>query len=208
VTRWAEVDRYLEDLLVPAVAGFDRGGLPTHEVTPLQGRLLELLARAVGARAILELGTLGGYSTIWLARGLAPGGRVVTLEAVPEYADVARENLARAGVADSVDLLVGPALESLPLLDGPFDLIFIDADKRANPQYLEEAIRLSRPGTLIVADNVVRDGAVADVASGDPSVAGVRRFLEMISGDPRLDATAIQTVGSKGWDGFVLALVS
>jgi predicted O-methyltransferase YrrM len=208
VTSWAEVDRYLEDLLVPPVAGFDREGLPPHEVTPLQGKLLELLARAVGAGSILELGTLGGYSTIWLARGLVPGGRVVTLEAVPEYADVARENLARAGVADLVDLRVGPALETLPSLNGPFDLIFIDADKRTNPQYLEEAMRLSRPGTLIVADNVVRDGAVADGASDDPSVQGVRRFLEMLAGHPRFDATAIQTVGSKGWDGFVLATVS
>jgi predicted O-methyltransferase YrrM len=207
VTGWADVDRYLEDLLVPPVAGFDAGGLPPHEVTPLQGRLLELLARAVGARSILELGTLGGYSTIWLARGLAPGGRLVTLEAVPEYAEVARANLSRAAMADVVDLQTGPALETLPQLDGPFDLIFIDADKRSNPEYLEEALRLSRPGTVIVADNVVRDGAVADEASSDPSVDGVRRFLEMLRDDPRIDATAIQTVGSKGWDGFVLAVV-
>ncbi|MEA2441922.1 MAG: hypothetical protein QOH76_3346 [Thermoleophilaceae bacterium] len=207
MTGWADVDRYLEDLLVPPVAGFDAGGLPPHEVTPLQGRLLELLARAVGARSILELGTLGGYSTIWLARGLAPGGRLVTLEAVPEYAEVARANLSRAAMADVVDLQTGPALETLPQLDGPFDLIFIDADKRSNPEYLEAALRLSRPGTVIVADNVVRDGAVADEASSDPSVVGVRRFLEMLRDDPRIDATAIQTVGSKGWDGFVLAVV-
>ena len=208
MASWSEVDRYLEDLLVPPVAGFDPGGLPPHEVTPLQGRLLELLARAVRARSILELGTLGGYSTIWLARGLAPGGRVTTLEAEPGYAEVARANIARAGLADIVDLRVGPALASLPLLEGPFDLIFIDADKRSNPQYLEEALRLSRPGTLIVADNVVRDGTVLDEASTDPTVQGVRRFLEMLAAEPRVDATAIQTVGSKGWDGFVLATVS
>jgi predicted O-methyltransferase YrrM len=205
--EWERVDRYLEQLLVPPLEGFDSGGLPPHEVTPLQGRLLELLARLAGARSILELGTLGGYSTIWLARGLADGGRLVTLEADPEYARVARANLERAGLADIVDLRVGPALEALPQLDGPFDLIFIDADKRSNPDYLDEALRLSRPGTLIVADNVVRGGAVADPDASDPTVAGVRRFLELVGADPRLDATAIQTVGSKGWDGFALVLV-
>jgi predicted O-methyltransferase YrrM len=207
MTEWERVDRYLERLLVPPLDGFDSGGLPPHEVTPLQGRLLELLARLVGARSILELGTLGGYSTIWLARGLADGGRLVTLEAEPEYAGVARANLERAGLATVVDLRVGPALETLPQLEGPFDLIFIDADKRSNPDYLGEAVRLSRPGTLIVADNVVRGGAVADADASDPSVTGVRRFLELVGEHPRLDATAIQTVGSKGWDGFALALV-
>jgi predicted O-methyltransferase YrrM len=205
--EWERVDRYLEQLLVPPLEGFDSAGLPPHEVTPLQGRLLELLVRLAGARSILELGTLGGYSTIWLARGLADGGRLVTLEAEPEYARVARANLERAGLADTVDLRVGPALETLPQLDGPFDLIFIDADKRSNPDYLGEALRLSRPGTLIVADNVVRGGAVADSDASDPSVAGVRRFLELVGAHPRLDATAIQTVGSKGWDGFALVLV-
>ena len=205
--EWERVDRYLEQLLVPPLEGFDSAGLPPHEVTPLQGRLLELLARLARARSILELGTLGGYSTIWLARGLADGGRLVTLEAEPEYARVARANLERAGLADTVDLRVGPALETLPQLDGPFDLIFIDADKRSNPDYLGEALRLSRPGTLIVADNVVRGGAVADPDASDPSVAGVRRFLELVGAHPRLDATAIQTVGSKGWDGFALVLV-
>jgi predicted O-methyltransferase YrrM len=207
MTEWERVDRYLERLLVPPLDGFDSGGLPPHEVTPLQGRLLELLARLVGARSILELGTLGGYSTIWLARGLADGGRLVTLEAEPEYAGVARANLERAGLATVVDLRVGPALEALPQLEGPFDLIFIDADKRSNPDYLGEAVRLSRPGTLIVADNVVRGGAVADADASDPSVTGVRRFLELVGEHPRLDATAIQTVGSKGWDGFALARV-
>jgi predicted O-methyltransferase YrrM len=207
VPEWERVDRHLERLLVPPLDGFDSAGLPPHEVTPLQGRLLELLARLAGARSILELGTLGGYSTIWLARGLADGGRIVTLELSPDYAEVARANLERAGVAGVVDLRVGPALETLRLLDGPFDLVFIDADKRSNPEYLDEAVRLSRPGTLIVADNVVRAGAVADPGTGDPSVTGVQRFLELVGKDPRLDATAIQTVGSKGWDGFALALV-
>ena len=205
--EWERVDRYLEHLLVPELDGFDSGGLPPHGVTPLQGRLLELLARVAGARSILELGTLGAYSTIWLARGLAEGGRIVTLEVSAEYARVARENLVRAGLGDVVELRVGPAIETLAQLDGPFDLIFVDADKRANPEYLEEAVRLSRPGTLIVADNVVRAGAVADPDTQDPSVTGVKRFLELVAEHPRLDATAIQTVGAKGWDGFALVLV-
>jgi predicted O-methyltransferase YrrM len=207
MTGWEDVDRHLERLLVPPLEEFDPAGLPPHEVTPLQGRLLELLARLAGARSILELGTLGGYSTIWLARGLAEGGRLVTLEASPEYARVAQANLERAGLTGVVDLRVGPAIETLPELEGPFDLIFIDADKRSNPEYLDEALRLSRPGTLIVADNVVRAGAVADPAADDDSVTGVRRFLELVGAHPRLDATAIQTVGAKGWDGFALALV-
>jgi predicted O-methyltransferase YrrM len=207
MTGWEDVDRYLAGVLAPPLEGFDSSGLPPHEVTPLQGRLLELLARLAGARSILELGTLGGYSTIWLARGLAAGGRLVTLEASPEYARVAQANLERAGLAGVVDLRVGPAIETLPELEGPFDVIFIDADKRSNPEYLDEALRLSRPGTLIVADNVVRAGAVADAGADDPSVTGVRRFLELVGAHPRLDATAIQTVGAKGWDGFALALV-
>jgi predicted O-methyltransferase YrrM len=207
VTEWEAVDRYFERLLVPPLRDFDAGGVPPHEVTPLQGRLLELLVRLAGARDVLELGTLAGYSTTWLARGLGEGGRVVTLEVSPEYARVARENFERAGVGEVVDLRVGPAAESLRELDGPFDLIFLDADKRSNPDYLAEAVRLSRPGTVIVADNVVRGGAVADAEAGDPSVAGVRRFLELVGDHPRLDATAIQTVGAKGWDGFALALV-
>jgi predicted O-methyltransferase YrrM len=207
MTEWERVDRYLELLLVPPVHEFDAGGLPPHEVTPLQGRLLELLARLVDAHAILELGTLGGYSTIWLARGLREGGRIVTLEVSPEYARIAQRNIERAGFGEVVDLRVGPALETLPQLEGPFDLIFVDADKRSNPEYLGEAVRLSRPGTLIVADNVVRSGAVADPDADDRSVTGVQRFLELVAEHPRLDATAIQTVGSKGWDGFALALV-
>jgi predicted O-methyltransferase YrrM len=204
-----EVDRYLDELLASEpVPGFDTGGLPAHEVTPLQGKLLELLARATDAKAILELGTLGGYSTICLARGLAAGGRVTTLEIVPEYAEKARANVDRAGVGGVVDIHLGPAEHTLTALTGPFDLIFIDADKGSNPLYLTESLRLSRPGTMIVADNVVREGAVADPATEDRSAQGVRRFLEMLRDEPRLEATAIQTVGAKGWDGFVLALVS
>jgi predicted O-methyltransferase YrrM len=207
VSEWEAVDRYFERLLVPPLRDFDAGVLPPHEVTPLQGRLLELLVRLAGAGSVLELGTLGGYSTIWLARGLGAGGRIVTLEVSPQYARVARENFYRAGVAGLVDLRVGPAADTLRELDGPFDLIFIDADKRSNPDYLADAVRLSRPGTLIVADNVVRGGAVVDPEVDDPSVTGVRRFIELVAEHPRLDATAIQTVGAKGWDGFALALV-
>jgi predicted O-methyltransferase YrrM len=207
----AEVDRYVTDLLVrpdaalaAALEASAAAGLPPHDVSPPQGKLLELLARAIGARAILELGTLGGYSTIWLARALPPGGRLVTLEVEPRYAEVARANLARAGLAGVVEVRVGPALETLPRLEGPFDLIFLDADKAESPDYLEWALRLSRPGTLIVADNVVRGGAVADAASDDPRVRGIRRFNELVAAEPRLEATVIQTVGSKGWDGFAL----
>jgi predicted O-methyltransferase YrrM len=174
--------------------------------------LLELLARLLGARAILELGTLAGVSTIWLARGLRPGGRLVTLEANGRCAEVAQANLERAGLADAVELRVGRALDTLPLLAaegaGPFDLVFIDADKRSNPEYLQWALELSRPGSLIVADNVVRGGAVADADTVDPSVMGVRRFLELVAAEPRLTATAIQTVGEKGHDGLALALVT
>jgi predicted O-methyltransferase YrrM len=182
-------------------------GLPPHDVSPSQGRLLELLARIQGARAILEIGTLGGYSTIWLARALPEGGRLVTLEADPAYAEVARGNFARSGLANVVELRVGPALETLPQLQGPFDLVFIDADKRNNPAYLGWALELSRPGTLIVADNVVRGGALVDEASEDPAVQGVRRFHERLAAEPRLTGITIQTVGSKGYDGFTIALV-
>ena len=186
--------------------------MPAIDVSAPQGKLLELLARLQRARSILEVGTLGGYSTIWLARGLVADGRLVTLEAEERYAAVARANLHRAGVAGVVDVRVGPALETLPHLEAegvaPFDLIFIDADKAEYPEYLEWALRLSRPGTLIVADNVVRRGAVLERASDDPRVQGVRRFFELVARERRLDATALQTVGSKGYDGFALALVT
>jgi predicted O-methyltransferase YrrM len=201
--EWVDVDQYIAERLLGDAPAIDRGDLPPHEVSPPQGALLELLARAVGARAILEIGTLAGHSTAWLARALPPGGRVVTLEAEPRYAAVARRNLA----ALPVELIEGPALETLPRLDGPFDLVFIDADKRSNADYLRWALRLSRPGTLIVADNVVRGGAVADPGDDEPSVRGVRAFFDALAAEPRLRATAIQTVGAKGYDGFALALV-
>ncbi|MEA2468859.1 MAG: hypothetical protein QOJ57_2985 [Thermoleophilaceae bacterium] len=212
--RWAAVDHYLVDRLITpdpaqdAIEASEAAGLPRHEVSPAQGKLLHLLARMVRARAILELGTLAGYSTIWLARALPPGGRLVTLEADPDYAAVAQASITGAGLEELVDLRVGPAIETLPHLDGPFDLIFIDADKRSNPDYLEWALKLSREGTVIVADNVIRGGAVLDPGTADLSTEGVRRFLDMVAAHPRLDATAIQTVGVKGWDGFALALVS
>ena len=215
---WTEVDRYLEGLLVPrdpvldaALAAAAAAGLPPHEVAPTQGKLLHVLARLQGARAILELGTLAGVSTLWLARALPEGGTLVTLEADPGHAAVARENVARAGLAGVVEVRSGRAVESLAeLVDegrGPFDLVFLDADKAGNPEYLRWALALTRPGSLIVADNVVRGGAVADPESADPSVRGIRRFLELVAAEPRLSATAIQTVGVKGHDGLVLALV-
>ena len=201
-------DAALEATLASSAAA----GLPAHEVAPNQGRLLELLARVRGARTILELGTLGGYSTIWLARALPAGGRLTSLEADPRYAEVARANLERAGVAQQVELLVGPATETLAQLAaearGPFDLVFIDADKRNNPAYLPAVLELSAAGTLIVADNVIRGGAVADPDPADPDARGARRFLELIAADPRLSATAIQTVGSKGHDGLAIAVVA
>ena len=196
--RWAEIDRYLAERLIPD----DAGPAHDHAVSPLQGALLELLARLQGAEAILEIGTLDGYSTLWLARALPPGGRLVTLEIDPTRADRAREAL-----GDRAEVITGPALETLPRLDGPFDLVFIDADKRSNAAYLEHALRLSRPGTLIVADNVVRGGAILDPDDPDPSVQGVRTFFEALAAEPRVRATAIQTVGAKGHDGLALALV-
>ena len=216
--RWTAVDRYLADRLLKPDAALDAAleasaaaGLPAHGVSPTQGRLLELLARTQGARTVLEIGTLGGYSTIWLGRALPPDGRLVTLEANPHYAEVARANIARAGLAAAVELHVGLAETTLAQLaadgDGPFDLIFIDADKAGNAQYLTWALALSRAGTLIVADNVIRGGAVADPASEDPSVVGVRRFFDLLATHGRVSATAIQTVGEKGYDGFALAVV-
>ena len=216
--RWAHVDDYLCRTLVPedaaltqALAASAAAGLPSIQVAPNQGRLLQLLARALGARSILELGTLGGYSTLWLARGLNPGGRLVTLEAEPRHADVAEANFARAGLSGVITLRRGPALETLPRLAseraGPFDLVFIDADKPSLPDYFTWCLRLSRPGTVIVVDNVVRDGEVGDATSADPSVQGVQRMNALIAAEPRVSATAIQTVGSKGYDGFAFVLV-
>ena len=217
--RWTAVDRYLTDLLVPpdpaldaALADSAAAGLPEINVTPNQGKLLHLLARTMGAKAVLEVGTLGGYSTIWLARALPAGGRLVTLEVNPAYTEVARGNLARAGVAGVVDLRVGPALDTLPRLAaegrGPFDLVFIDADKENTPAYFDWALKLTRRGSLIVVDNVVRKGAVIDAGGDDPRVEGMRRFFDQLAAERRVDATAIQTVGSKGYDGFAVALVT
>jgi len=182
-------------------------GLPAIDVSPLQGKFLHLIARAIGARRVLEIGTLGGYSTLWLARAVGETGRVVTLELQPRNAEVARANLARAGVGDRVEIRVGAALALLPMAEGPFDLIFIDADKANQDAYLAWALTLARPGAVIVGDNVVRDGAVVNAESGDANVQGVRRFIDLLASDPRLSATAIQTVGAKGWDGFAFAVV-
>jgi predicted O-methyltransferase YrrM len=186
-------------------------GLPAINVAPNQGKLLHLWARMVGARSILEVGTLGGYSTIWLARALPAGGRLVTLEADPHHAEVAAANLDRAGVGDVVDIVVGRALDTLPVLAeegrGPFDLTFIDADKSSNADYFRWAVQLSRPGAVVMVDNVVRGGAVTDADSDDPSVVGTRRLFEAVAAEPRVSATAVQTVGSKGHDGFLLAVL-
>jgi predicted O-methyltransferase YrrM len=214
-TSWRAVDEYLVSTLVPeddALTGArDRGrsaGLPAIEVAPNQGKLLYLLAKAIGASSILEVGTLAGYSTIWLARALPPDGRLITLEAAPEHAAVARENIAGAGLADRVDVIVGPALETLPTLrDRRFDFVFIDADKPNNPHYVEHAIAMANSGALIVVDNVVRGGGVAEPGNEDPSIVGTRACLELMAGNERLEATAIQTVGSKEWDGFAIARV-
>jgi predicted O-methyltransferase YrrM len=212
--RWAAVDEYLAGALAPAdlalteaLAANAAAGLVAADVSPAQGRLLELLARLCGARAILEIGTLGGYSTIWLARALPADGRLVTLEADPHHARVARENLSRAGLSGVVEVVQGPALATLPGVPGPFDLVFIDADKERSADYLALALERSRVGTLIVADNVVRGGAVVDADDADPRVVGVRRLVEAVAAEPRLVAAGMQTVGVKGWDGMVLALV-
>jgi predicted O-methyltransferase YrrM len=214
MTRWDEVDRYISDTLVrpdaalsAALEASDAAGLPAISVSPAHGKLLWLLARTLQAKRILEIGTLGGYSTIWLARGLAPGGRLITLEVLDKHAAVARENLARAGLGAVVEVRVGPALETLPRLEGPFDLVFIDADKQNNAEYFRWALKLSRRGSLIVVDNVVRDGAVVDARSRDAAVQGVRQLYELMSTEPRVAATAVQTVGVKGYDGFAVALV-
>jgi predicted O-methyltransferase YrrM len=215
---WTKVDDYVVGLLSPsdsvldqALADSDAGGLPQISVAPNQGKFLEILAAIHGSKRILEIGTLGGYSTIWLARALPPEGRLVSLELEQHHADVARKNLERAGFAAQVEVRVGPAVQTLRALISadvePFDFIFIDADKEGYPDYLELSLALSGPGTLIVADNVVRDGEVVDPMSSDERVQGVRTFLEMAAGEPKLHGTVIQTVGSKGYDGFALFVV-
>jgi len=217
--HWSEVDAYVGEVLLgedPALEAALRAsaeaGLPAIAVSPPQGRFLNLLARVHGARLILELGTLGGYSTIWLARALPADGRLVTLELDPDYAAVAQANIARAGLADLVEQRVGPAAVGLRRLTeegaGPFDLVFIDADKQGTPEYFELSLQLVRPGGLIVVDNVVRDGALADPDTDDPRALGMRRFHELAAEQPRVEATTIQTVGSKGYDGFTMMLVN
>ena len=217
--HWTAVDRYITDLLVApdrdleaALQTSAEAGLPPINVAPNQGKLLQLLATMQGARKILEIGTLGGYSTIWLARALPADGRLITLEAEPLHAKIAQKNIARAGLEKIVELRQGPALDSLEQLvlekSGPFDFIFIDADKENYPDYLAWSLKLSRRGTCIIADNVIRNGAVIDPAHEDPRVQGVRRFNELLATDPLVTATTLQTVGSKGYDGFTLAIVT
>jgi predicted O-methyltransferase YrrM len=213
---WRRLDDYLTDTLVGhddaldrAIVDQDAAGLPSIEVAPVNGKLLHLLARMSGARRVLEIGTLGGYSTIWLARGIPADGRVVTIEAEPRIADVARANLDRAGVGERVEILRGRAADMLPTLAGgdPFDLVFIDADKESNTIYLDWAARLGRPGTVVIVDNIGRGGQVADPATENSQVIGTQRGLEMLARDPRFDATALQTLDRKGWDGVAIALV-
>lgn len=214
VADWAAVDGYFGELFVPSdpvlsrtLAANAAAGLPAHDVSPLQGKLLSLLARAAGAKRILEIGTLGGYSTIWLARALPEGGKLFTIERNAIAFHVASQNIANAGLADRVTVLKGKALDVLPHLTPSFDFIFIDADKPNNPAYLRWALSLSKPGTVIVGDNIVRGGAVVDERDRDPRVQGVREFLELMAAEPTLETTAIQTVGEKGWDGFAFAVV-
>lgn len=214
VPKWAAVDAYFADRLAPSdesshqvLAAAERAGMPRHEVSAVQGKFLALLVKLTGARRILEIGTLGGFSTIWMARALPENARITTIERNPDYARVAQENFSIASVDEKVDLRVGAAVDVLPTLTGPFDLVFIDADKPNNPIYLEWAIRLARAGTVILGDNVVRGGEVVNPESTDPNVIGVRKFMDMLATDPRLDSTALQTVGEKGWDGFSLTVV-
>ena len=212
---WTAVDDYLNDLIVrpdealaASLTASQAGGLPEIAVSAPQGKLLNLLARAMGAKRILEIGTLGGYSAIWMARALPPGGRLISLEYSPKHAEVARSNLARAGLAQVAEVRVGPGLELLPALTGTFDFFFIDADKEGYPDYFRGCLKLSRPGSIMVFDNVVRDGKVIDSASRDSAVRAVRKLYEDIAAEPRVTATSIQTVGSKGYDGFCMAVVN
>jgi predicted O-methyltransferase YrrM len=215
---WAEVDNYLGDLLAPhdpglahAIESNRKEGLPSIDVPALLGKFLDVMIRVSGARRVLEIGTLGAYSTIWMARAVPEGGRVITLELEPRHAEIARANLEVAGVADRVEIRIGAALDSLRGLhregSPPFDLIFIDADKQSMPEYLEWSLKLSHPGTVIIGDNVVRDGKVIDAKTDDPHVRGVQRFLELAAANPRLRATAVPTVGARGYDGFAVAVV-
>ncbi|MBS0333827.1 MAG: O-methyltransferase [Proteobacteria bacterium] len=210
---WTAVDDYLVGALQPddpaleaALADTEAAGMPAIAVAPNQGKMLMLLAQSIGARRILEIGTLGGYSTIWLARALPADGKLVSLEYEAKHAEVARKNIARAGLAAQIEVRVGRGVDLLPGVEGPIDFAFIDADKASNPDYFQGALRLSRPGSLIVVDNVVRQGAVTD-PKGDANVQGIRRMFELIAAEPRVEATAVQTVGSKGWDGFCLIRV-
>lgn len=214
--RWQAVDDYIaakllgdDDVLATILAKNAEQGLPPIDVSATQGKMLFLLAQMAGARRILEVGTLGGYSTVWLARALPHDGELVTLELEAHHARVARENLDRAGVSAKVQIRTGPAVESLAAMtdEAPFDFVFIDADKQSNSLYVSEAIRLGRPGTTIIVDNVVREGGVIDVDSNDERIIGTRALFDMLAADPRIDATAVQTVGAKKWDGFVLARV-
>ena len=216
---WSAVDRYIGNFFTPPDAALDQclaasteAGLPAIAVSPPQGKMLHLLARSIGARRILEVGTLGGYSAIWMARALPPGGKLITLEYDPKHAEVARANFANAGVAEQVEVMVGPALETLPRLVAekyqPFDFVFIDADKPSTADYFVLSLKLTRVGSIIVVDNVVRDGEVADVRTTDANALGIRRFNAVLAAERRVSATEIQTVGSKGYDGFALALVT
>lgn len=217
--QWTAVDHYIAEKLIPSDPALDaaltnstEAGLPEIQVAPNQGKLLGLLASAIGARHILEIGTLGGYSTIWLARALPTGGSLISLEYSPKHAEVARANIARAGLADVVEVRVGAALDSLPVLASegrpPFDLVFIDADKGNNAHYFDWALKLTRVGSLIITDNVIRGGAVVDADSTDESIQGTRRFFDRVAAEGRVKATAVQTVGSKGYDGLAIALVT
>lgn len=218
-TTWEQVDQYITERLIAkdevlehVLAANARAGLPPFDVSPSQGKLLNIFAQMQGAARILEIGTLGGYSTIWLARALPHNGQIITLEVDPHHAEVAQANLTLAGVAGQVELRVGDALEQLALMEQEqtvsFDLIFIDADKPNNPNYLQWALRFSHPGTVIIGDNVIREGEVINESSDDPRVIGVRRFFDLLAEEPRMTATAIQTVGSKGYDGFVIGIVN
>ena len=212
---WDAVDQYInatvvhqDEALILAIKDSDAAGMPAINVTAAHGKMLHMFARMVGAARILEIGTLGGYSAIWMARALAPGGKLTTLEISEKHAAVAQANIDRAGVADRVEIIVAPAIDSLKSLDGPFDLVFIDADKESTADYFAHAVRLSRPGSVIVVDNVVRAGEVVDANSDKPMVQGIRRFNDSLATYPNVSATTVQTVGAKGYDGFTIAIVT